>query len=81
MKTKQLLIIWILLLFLTLVTAAISNYYTHSSYVVEIIITIAVLKFIAVSFYFMEIKNAHLFWKISILTFLLIFSTIIFAIN
>ena len=72
---KQLLITLIVLIMLTINTAIISN--TNTSYVVAAILILAVLKFIGVSFYFMEVRKAHVFWKGSIVTFVMLFFTII----
>lgn len=72
---KKLLITLGVLIILTIVTAIISN--SNKGFTVGAILILAVLKFIGVSFYFMEMKKAHIFWKASVLFFLLIFTTII----
>ena len=75
---KKLLIVLVVLIALTLITAIISN--VDTSYTVIAILFLAVLKFIGVSFYFMEIKQAHSFWKTSLLIFLGLFSATVLII-
>ena len=72
---KKLLITLGVLIILTIATAIISS--ANESFTVVAILILAVLKFIGVSFYFMEMKKAHVFWKASVLIFLLLFTTII----
>ncbi len=72
---KTLHITLLVLIVLTLISAIVSN--KELSYTVGGIIILAVLKFIGVSFYFMELKKANIFWKASILIFLMLFSTVI----
>jgi len=68
----------IALIFLTVLSAFISTLDTN--YVTVAIMVLAVLKFIGVSFYFMEIRKAHAFWKVIIVLFLLFFSTTVLLI-
>ena len=63
------------LLGLTICSAVISN--TAERFVAIGIISLAVLKFIGVSFYFMELKHANAFWKGSILLFLAGIATVL----
>ena len=63
------------LIVLTLLSALVSN--REQSYAVIGVIILAILKFIGVSFYFMELKKANLFWKACILIYLMLFSIII----
>jgi len=70
---KELFITWILLLFLTITSAFIANYYTNGDYLVQLILLLAVLKFIGVAFNFMELKKAHAFWKIATIAFIVLF--------
>ena len=72
---KSLSIILAGLIVLTLISAIVST--GEQSYTVIGIIILAVLKFIGVSFYFMELKKANSFWKASILIFLMLFSLVI----
>ncbi|MFK5878298.1 MAG: cytochrome C oxidase subunit IV family protein [Flavobacteriaceae bacterium] len=39
------------------------------------LLVLAVIKFIGIAFYFMDLRKAHTFWKVAILIFLLIFTT------
>jgi len=59
---------------LTLVSAVFSN--LDLRFKVSTILVLAVLKFIAVTFEFMELKKAHVFWKIMIGAYVLIFVSI-----
>ena len=70
---KELSITWILLLFLTVASAFIANYYINGNYLVQLILLLAVLKFIGVAFNFMELKKAHAFWKITTIAFIVLF--------
>lgn len=47
----------------------------------SILLGLAVIKFIGVSFFFMDLRKAHPFWKVGILLFLLIFTTTIFIVS
>jgi len=48
-----------------------------SSSFISVIMILAALKFIGVSFYFMELKKAHAFWKYGLLLFLILFLILI----
>lgn len=56
---------------LTILTAVISN--IGGSFASISIIGLGALKFLGVTFYFMEMKKAHIFWKVTIFSFLMIF--------
>jgi len=66
--------IWLILIVLTVISALFSDKYKNGAIV---ILVLSALKFIGVSFYFMEIKKAHIIWKASVVTFVLIFFVII----
>lgn len=72
MKNKNLITLS-LLIFLSILVSILS--YNH---IYEYIIIVAfALKFILVAFNFMDMKNAHVFWKILIILFIsILFSTI-----
>lgn len=72
---KQITIIWGLLMVLTFSTAFVSG--STFNYAAMLIIGIAVLKFVLVSFEFMELKKAHVLWKYLVLGFLGMFSALI----
>ncbi len=63
------------LLVLTIISAAVSN--VDSRYTLIFILLLAALKFVGVSFYFMELKKAHTFWKVALLLFLMLFIVLI----
>lgn len=52
------------------VLSVFAAYYTNF---IAVILILAVLKFMGVSFYFMELHKAHLFWKVGLLLFLTLF--------
>ena len=60
-----------ILFLLTLASMLMSN--KVSEYTIPIILILAAIKFIGIAFNFMELKKAHVFWKISTLAFLVIF--------
>ena len=76
MKKNLFLKVLIALIFLTALSAFVSSNIIETSYVAAIIIILSILKFIGVSFYFMELKKAHVLWKSSILFFVIIFAII-----
>ncbi len=67
-----------ILIVFTLIAAIISN--NEGVYIAFGILILAAIKFIGVSFFFMDLRKAHPFWKGNILAFLLIFITMIFII-
>ncbi|WP_111706701.1 cytochrome C oxidase subunit IV family protein [Lutibacter citreus] len=77
MKNSKFLGVWIALIVLTVISALVSN--SSLYYASSIIIILAVVKFIGISFYFMELKKAHIFWKASVLFYLVLFSIIIIS--
>tara|TARA_R110000868_G_scaffold147888_1_gene369509 strand:+ start:928 stop:1164 length:237 start_codon:yes stop_codon:yes gene_type:complete len=68
---KSATITWIILIVLTITSALVSK--LESKYVVLIILILSALKFFGIAFQFMEIKKAHVFWKIIIIGFILLF--------
>lgn len=77
MTKKNLLLTWILLIAFTLLVVFCSSFIVDKSYLKTIVIFISLLKFLAISFYFMELKKAHTFWKATVITFLILFSLIV----
>jgi len=67
----------ILLILLTIITAIISTNYNNFKIVAILILALSGIKFLAVSFQFMELKKANTFWKFLIPAFLFIFIGII----
>ncbi|MBL4724055.1 MAG: cytochrome C oxidase subunit IV family protein [Lutibacter sp.] len=76
MKKQLFIKVLLLLIGLTTMSALVANGLLISSFSQSIIIFLSILKFIGVSFYFMELKKAHIFWKSSVLIFLIMFSVI-----
>jgi hypothetical protein len=76
---KSTIITWTLLIVLTIASALVSK--INGKYIVFIILLLAVLKFIGITFQFMELKKAHSFWKVSVVVFLLLFTGIIVLIK
>lgn len=70
----------LVLIVLTITTALVSNF-IELKVGVTVILILSVIKFLFVSFQFMELKKAHTFWKILILLFLTIFVSIILIIK
>ena len=75
--TKQNIITWVLLLILTVIAGLVSS--ANSVYVIPVILILAVLKFLGVTFNFMELKKANPFWKIVVVVVLVLFVGIILA--
>ncbi|HHC80285.1 MAG TPA: hypothetical protein ENK46_10420 [Flavobacteriia bacterium] len=63
-----------ILILLTLTTALVSNY-VNLKIGALFIMLLSGVKFIFVSFNFMELKKAHVFWKVLILMYLVLFIT------
>ncbi len=68
---------FMLLLFLTLATIIIFNLPIVHSLKVIIILALFSLKFLLVAFQFMELKKAHVFWKASVISILVLINLII----
>ena len=75
--TKQNTITWLLLMGLTVIAGLVSS--ASITYMVPLILLLAILKFIGVTFSFMEIKKANPFWRVLIICYLIIFFSIILA--
>lgn len=65
---KTLFITYGVLILLTASTALISNIMTVSRIAIVLIMGLSVLKFLLVSFEFMELKKANSFWKVSLIS-------------
>ena len=74
MKKTLFLKVWMILMVLTIVSALISE--SNLLYASVLVIVLSVVKFLGVSFYFMELRKAHVFWRSSVLIFVIIFSVI-----
>jgi len=80
MKKKDIYTLGILII-LTIATARFSNNSVSSKYIIFIVLGLSITKFLLVAFNFMELKKANSFWKIVLVSYLVIFSTIIFIVN
>ncbi len=76
MEKSRLVKIWILLVLLTISSALVGNNFPHYNYIIAVIIGLTMVKFLGISFYFMELRKAHSFWKTIVIIYLLIFSII-----
>ena len=76
MQKKDILTL-VILIALTVVTSLISGFYNKLGIITIAILCLGAIKFLLVSFQFMELKKANSFWKILISTFLLVFIGII----
>jgi hypothetical protein len=76
---NQNVISWVILLVLTLISGWVSS--TALTYMIPLILVLAVLKIIGVAFNFMELKKANVFWKIVLVSYLVVFCGIILLIN
>jgi hypothetical protein len=75
---NKLTVTWVVLLILSIVSGISS---TDGGYYISVLILVmAAIKFVLVSFNFMELFKAHVFWKITIISYLLVFSIIILSI-
>jgi hypothetical protein len=76
MEKSLLVKVWILLVLLTISSALVGNNFPHYKYIIAIIIGLTLVKFLGISFYFMRLRKANLFWKTAVIIYLLLFSTI-----
>jgi len=77
MSRAKLISVWLVLMFLTVLSSILASNMLVASAVTSGILFVAMLKFIGVSFFFMEIHKAHIFWKLLILFYILFFITLI----
>jgi len=68
------------LILLTITTALVSGF-IDLKVGVFFILLLSAIKFVLVSFQFMELKKAHPFWKTMILLFLIVFMGILLIVN
>jgi hypothetical protein len=76
MKKKHIITLAILLL-LTLLTAIVAGF----NHFALLILALSAIKFLLVAFQFMELKKAHVFWKVSIVFIVLLITGIIAVIK
>ena len=70
---------WVILIVLTIASALVSK--LNNNYVVLLILVFSSLKFFGIAFQFMELKKAHVFWKVLIVGFLIFFVSSILLIT
>ncbi|HLV38245.1 cytochrome C oxidase subunit IV family protein [Xanthomarina sp.] len=78
MKKKAFLTVLIILVILTVLSAFVSNSGIANS--TQYIMLLSALKFLAVAFYFMELRHANAFWKVLLIGCLTIFISLVLII-
>lgn len=68
-------IVWIMLIVLIVLSSIFAE--TGFKYAYTAIAAFAIIKFLSVSFQFVEVKNAHIVWKIVTILFVLSYSIIL----
>ena len=76
MKNKDVYTLCVLILF-TALTAVLSNEFNNFKYIALAIMLLSGIKFFLIAFRFMELKKAHVFWKILLVCYLLFFNIIL----
>lgn len=69
--------IWLVLLVISILAALIVKLDIGLNVAAAIILAFFMLKFLLVSFYFMELKKANIFWKWAVTIFASVFLTIV----
>ena len=64
--------LWITLVVLIVISSLFAE--NKSAFIIPTLVTISAIKFLGVGFQFMEVKHAHIFWKILLFIFTLVFS-------
>ncbi len=72
---RKSIVTWVILLVLTVLSGIIST--QNLSFIPIIILLFATFKFIGVAFDFMELKKANPFWKVALISFLVLFNSVI----
>lgn len=72
---KAINITYLVLIILTITSALLSK--LNTSNIAILVLLLALLKFIGISFQFMELKKANVFWKIIALGFIFLFTGIL----
>jgi len=79
MSSTKLLVIWIILIVLTLITATIGYYELSGLYIVGFILLTVTIKGQLIIDHFMGLKNVTGFWRLAMLGFVFIIPGIIYA--
>lgn len=69
----------VVLVILTILSAVVSNYVTD--YTKTIILLLAGLKFIGITYFFMDLIKAHIFWRVITASFVFVILALILIIN
>ncbi len=79
MKNKNIITLGVLII-LTVVTGLVSE--NHQSYQTAnmFIMLLSGLKFLLVAFQFMELKKANIFWKMTLIVFIILFTSLVLII-
>lgn len=80
MKKQLFLKVWIVLIVLTICTALVANQILPFNVAVLLILILSTIKFLGVAFYFMDLRKAHVFWKISVIMYALLFVALVVVI-
>ncbi|HHJ49318.1 MAG TPA: hypothetical protein ENJ88_00245 [Phaeodactylibacter sp.] len=62
-----------LLILLTLSTSLLAVFFPNTAYIALPVMLLSSLKFLLVAFQFMELRQAHVFWKILLVSYLILF--------
>ncbi len=62
-----------LLILLTLSTSLLAVFSPNTAYIALPVMLLSSLKFLLVAFQFMELRQAHVFWKILLVSYLILF--------
>ncbi len=76
MNRKDIITLGILIV-LTIITGLVSQTDGNYSLAVAVILSLSAIKFILVAFKFMELQEAHIFWKVLTLGFVILFTGIV----
>ena len=75
--TKSNIITWILLIALTVAAYMFSEGNLSGNTLVLFIMAITIIKFTSIGFQFVELKHAHMAWKVLFIGFILLFSVLV----
>ncbi len=76
--TRNNIITWSLLMVLTVLAGLSSTF--AGQYLVPLVLSLALLKFIGVAFNFMEMRKAQIMWRVLIIGYLAVFSIVLLLI-
>lgn len=79
--SKKDLILWVVLITLTLVGYFSSITEMEKMTLILSLLVVTIVKFIGVGFQFMELKKAHIFWKVSLVALLSVYVLLVFMVS